>query len=585
MKCLLIFPPQSMPENPHLSTALLKSVLCKNNYQAEQLDLNLKFYNYVLNYDYVKNTLDSLLGDYDKNSEEFFNMLDETKNLEDYPEDVQNKYLKYQKIQEIDRQQAYEHANNLENYINIIKSGQKEFEKKEIMLARVNLWNVLGYIFLPYFDAKVISHKYFYFIRNFEQLKDFLDETKNIFCKFYEKIVPEIINKNPDYIGISIAAQSQMLPGLTLAWMLKQKTRAHIGLGGSYISRIRDVLKNKPEFFELFADSVIYEEGETPILELMKHLEGKIDIEKVPNLIYLKDGKVQINEKTQTMPLNDIPDPDFSDLPLDLYYTSEIVAPMLAERGCYWSKCTFCDVCYTGNRYDFKNPEKVISGLKELQEKYGFSKVFFVCEAMSPAYLRKLSNEIIKSGLKIEFIIYARIEKEFNEELLTLAKKAGAVEIMWGVESVNERILDLMNKTKFTDLNERLNILKTAHNAGIGNTCFFIIGFPSETREEAENTLNFVRENKKYITSPLVSNFNVREHSPITENPEKFFLKEMGNKDEFDLYYYSYETFAGLTQEEILEMLNNFNHELFFSTEIAYYDMHDVVYSATFWGF
>ncbi len=69
-------------------------------------------------------------------------------------------------------------------------------------------------------------------------MKTFLDESKNMFYGFYEKIIPEIIEKNPDYIGISIAGQSQMLPALTLANILKKKTNAHINLGGSYISRL-----------------------------------------------------------------------------------------------------------------------------------------------------------------------------------------------------------------------------------------------------------------------------------------------------------------------------------------------------------
>jgi len=585
MKCLLVFPPQSMPENPYLSTALLKSLLCKNNHPTEQLDLNIRFYNHILKPEYIKNTLDKLYEDYEKNAEELFSQYEETKNLEDYTVDFRNQYLKYKKLKEIDKQQAYESINNVENYVNIIKTGKKKYAKTEIMQARSGIWNILGYLFLPYFDEKIINNKFFYFIRNFDQLKDFLDESKNIYYEFYEDIIPEIVEKNLDYIGISIAAQSQMLPGLTLARLLKQKTNAHISIGGSYISRIIGSLKTKPEFFELFADSVMYEEGETPVLELMKHLEGKINIEQVPNLLYLKDGKVEITEKTQTMALNEIPIPDFADFPMESYYTSKITAPMLAERGCYWSKCTFCDVCYTGNKYDFKNPEKVVSEVKELIEKHGFSQFFFVCEAMSPAYLRKLSNEIIKADVKIEFIIYARVEKEFTEELLALAKKAGVKEIMWGVESVNERILGLMNKTNFVDKDGRLEVIKRANQQGIQNTCFFILGFPGETREEAEETLDFIRQNKKFMTNILVSNFNVREHSLVTENPEKFSIKEMGDKEEFDLYYYQYETSSGMSSAETIKLVEDFCNELYLSTEIPYYDMHDLVYASVLWGF
>lgn len=588
MKCLLIYPPQALPEAPPLATALLKSLLNNHGNETEQADFNVEFYDYILKPDRIKNTLDKIFEDYEKNSSEIFNNFDDNddnKELEEYPEDFQNKYLKYKKTKELNKEEAYQHAEKVQDYIDIIKNKEKNYGKEEIMKARTEVWKILGYIFLPFSDSKIINERYFYFIRNYRRLNDFLDESKNIFYDFYETKIPEIIKKNPDYIGISIAAQSQMLPGLTLARLLKQKTNAHINIGGSYFSRIKESFKDKPEFFENFIDSIIYEEGEIPVLKLIEYLEGKIKIEEVPNLVYSKDKTVQINEKVKEMPLNDIPIPDFSGLPMDLYFSSEITAHLLAERGCYWSKCTFCDVCFTGNQYDFKNTAKVVSELSELKEKFGFSKFFFVCEAMSPAYLRKLSNEIINTGLKIKFILYARIEREFTEDLLKLAKKAGAIEIMWGVESVNKRILGLMNKTKFTDTKDRLTIIKTTHKLGIDNTCFFMLGFPGETRKEAEETIDFIQNNKKYIKNPLVAKFNLREHSLILENPDKFLLTEYGDKDEFDLYYYRHETSSGMNFNEIGDLYNNFFKELYCGGEIPLENLHELVYSATFWGY
>ncbi len=165
---------------------------------------------------------------------------------------------------------------------------------------------------------------------------------------------------------------------------------------------------------------------------------------------------------------------------------------------------------------------------------------------------RKLCNEIIKSGLKIEITAYARLEKEFNEELLSLAKEAGVIELMWGFESVNERVLGLMNKTKFTDKNARLEIMKTAHKVGIENTCDLMVGFPSETMEEAMETFNnFIKENKDLIKNVVVSKFMVKEHSPILEDFDKFSLLEVSDKDEFDLYYYSHKTSSGLKSRKL----------------------------------
>ena len=77
--------------------------------------------------------------------------------------------------------------------------------------------------------------------------------------------------------------------------MLKKETNAHVNIGGNHFGRVTDSLEKYPEFFELFCDSLLVEEGEIPVIELAKYINGEQEIEKVPNLMYVKDGKVQFN--------------------------------------------------------------------------------------------------------------------------------------------------------------------------------------------------------------------------------------------------------------------------------------------------
>ncbi len=84
-----------------------------------------------------------------------FSQFDENKKIEDILKIFQVKYNKYKKISEMDKQFVYLNAENVRGYLNIIQKGKKEFTKEQVIGARLNLWIILGYIFLLYFDGKL----------------------------------------------------------------------------------------------------------------------------------------------------------------------------------------------------------------------------------------------------------------------------------------------------------------------------------------------------------------------------------------------------------------------------------------------
>ncbi len=296
--------------------------------------------------------------------------------------------------------------------------------------------------------------------------------TGNVFYKYYTDLIPGLLENNPEFIGISIGDYSQLLAGLTLAMLLKRESRAHVCIGGNLLGRHTGILINNPDFFRLFADSVIFNEGERPVIELLKCLEGKSRIEAVPNLIYLNDqGEIVINEEVPPLPIDELFLPEFSDLPADNYFTPELIFNIQASRNCYWKKCSFC-THHFGSQYAIKPVSKTVTEIKLLHERQGARFFHFIDEAISPAYLRRLSQAIIDEGLDIRFYIYGRLEKAFDRDLFQLAYQAGLRMILWGFESASERIYRLMNKGEITGKNERLNILQAANSEGIWNFLF-----------------------------------------------------------------------------------------------------------------
>ena len=283
--------------------------------------------------------------------------------------------------------------------------------------------------------------------------------------------------------------------------------------------------------FSRFCDSISIKEGEGPIVEFAKYINGEIGIDKVPNLIYFKNGKFVENESMCPIRLNEMENINLDNHDLKSYYTPIITMPYQTSRGCYWGKCTFCDQDY-GQEFNVKNIEKVISEMKELKEKYGITHYEFIDESVSPTYLMELSEELLKTEIKPSFFCDARLETAFDEKTFELSSKAGLKMVMWGLESGSKKVMESINKG--IDLDRRFEILKQANKYGIWNFAFIFFGYPLETKEDARETINMLCDNHEFINSYGRSVFTMGKHAKVALEPEKFGITKMyPAQDEF----------------------------------------------------
>jgi radical SAM superfamily enzyme YgiQ (UPF0313 family) len=238
------------------------------------------------------------------------------------------------------------------------------------------------------------------------------------------------------------------------------------------------------------------------------------------------------------------------------------VLTTLTSRGCYWKKCTFCaDYDTASMQYRVKEIHKLIEELRFLKEKYKTNYFYFADEMISPQMFDKISGALIKENLKIKYYTQAR-PKDFNLELLKKMKRSGCTTIMWGVESACQRILDLINKG--TEIQETENILRQSHEAKIKNAVYAFGGFPTETEEEYQKTIEWLKRNREYIDLQFTGLFRLTKNSRIIENPQKFKIRsKRQDEDEFDPTY-DYEVEEGIPQQRSLELFNK-NYEFFLS--------------------
>jgi hypothetical protein len=251
------------------------------------------------------------------------------------------------------------------------------------------------------------------------------DKQHNMFIDILTRgVIADVAREQPDVVGISIPTLAQMLPGMTLAHLIKQAgLSCHITVGGPHISMLRDQLPKVQAVFDLIDSAVVFD-GEVPLLRLAEALEGDGDLSKVPNLIYAETGRsgrrrIRVNERKPPEKIADLPMPDFDGLCLDRYLAPELVLPLLTARGCYFGKCAFCNVGY-GESESFSQlrAEQLVEQMMTLHEKYGVRHIFFADEAITPRNLRHMSPLLESLGTPLHWGGCIRFEKVMSKELL-----------------------------------------------------------------------------------------------------------------------------------------------------------------------
>lgn len=520
----LIFPPQWIPTQPYLSTPSLTAFLKAHKCDVEQMDVNVSFYDDLL-------SKQGMQGSYGKALAKLQELESRTELQTGLKEQyamlggsiLAGKYI----IDRIDRAK------------NILKDSDKFYDFNELNDAFRILELGLKLASLAYYPTNLTFHSYdmrYSCRESRDVLAAINDRNENLFIDYFEKrTVPEILEKNPGLVGISIINTSQLIPGLTLANLIKKADKKiHINIGGSVFTRLINEISHNDELFSI-VDSIIVHEGETALLGLINHLENNFDIENVPNLIYKKGGRIRINSLSPAgEDINSLPTPDFDGFPLQLYLSPHLVLPLLSSRGCYWGRCTFCDHSfgYSG-KYRPRDVNLLYNDLDTLKSKYGTGFFTFQDEGLSPKLISALSDKIIENGMIISWLADSRFEPAFSQEMSQKMARAGCKMLYFGLESANERILACMDKGIKKE-NVR-KICKYCSDAGIWTHLFLIFGFPTETTDEARETMNFVLANSSIIRSMSFGSFQLTKHSKVYENHEKFGVTGIAQDEKLDL--------------------------------------------------
>lgn len=380
-------------------------------------------------------------------------------------------------------------------------------------------------------------------------------EMKNLF----KKIAPLIIKKKPDIVGISVAYPIQIFYSLILARVIKAiKKDTFIILGGAQIGRhINFLIKNKA--LTKVIDGFIESDGEEPLTELIYQLDNGKNLETVPNLYFKKfnfeNGSYYIRTKYNYIyNPKEVIMPDFSGFKI------KKMLPVRASVGCPWGKCTFCTWVSFHKKNIHSDPKEVLLVMKKLIEKYKINQFEFIDDSLDVKFLKRFSKLILKEKIKIKWGSYLRFQPELEDEVFVKSlAKAGYQHGTFGMESMSPRILKLMNKPQ-KDPKTIRKILKLFKKCKINTKVTVILGFPSETKEEAKRTINFLINEKDLYSTAVLQNFALEDNSLILKNPNKFGISHVYNESKIGKRFgYHYKPKSGMTPGESKKLVDYTN--------------------------
>lgn len=548
---LLLTPPFTQLNTPYPATAYIKGYLNTLGKTSFQADLGIKVILRIFSKDGLQKAFDSIakqdISHLSSNSKRIFKLRDEyIQTIDPVIKFLQfdNPTIAYNICEGDFLPQAsrFEQIDDLEWAF-----GTMGIQDKARHLATLYLED-LGDLIQEALDANFGFSRYAERLGrsavSFDPLNEALEKGLSFTDEFLiEELEKEIQHSNPSLVCFSVPFPGNLYGALRCGDYIKRHyPDIKVAMGGGYPNTELRSLQ-EPRVFR-YVDFITLDDGERPLTSLLEYLDGKIDVSQLKRTFLFQDGKVEyINGSTLAdVPFSKTGTPDYSGLPIHQYLSViEIANPMhrlwsdgrwnklTMAHGCYWRKCTFCDITldYIRN-YDPISASLICDRIEELVAQTGETGFHFVDEAAPPALMRELALEILKRKLKITWWTNIRFEERFTLDLCRLLKASGCIAVSGGLEVASDRLLEKMQKGVTVS-----QVARVAHNfteSGIMVHAYLMYGFPTQTAQETIDSLEMVRQlfMHNVLQSGFWHLFAMTSHAPIGLDPMSYQVVRTG---------------------------------------------------------
>lgn len=310
-----------------------------------------------------------------------------------------------------------------------------------------------------------------------------------------EKTADFIINKDVDFLGISVQFSRGLSNAVKVMERVKGVINPHISIGGHFATFHCDELLESISAL----DSIVMFEGELTLVELLERLNQPEHWHKIDGLAF-RDNSGKIH-KTPPRPLiqnlDTLPFPirdETSRMAGDPHYS------VISSRGCLLC-CTFCSVPSfynepSGSRWRARSPENVVDELEILAKEFAATEISFLDDNFIGSNnagrkrAKLIAKEIIKRKLNLKWAIECRAD-DVKGDLLRELMDAGLTHINLGIESGSQDVLSGFKK--LTSIEDNRRAIETVRSLGLGAYYHFIMFSANTTLDEIESSLAFIQ--------------------------------------------------------------------------------------------
>ena len=546
---LLITPPFTQLNTPYPATAYIKGFLNTKNISCFQLDLGINVILQLFSKSGIEKIFEATKhGVTSDNSKRIFSLRDEYIKtidqvilfLQNHNPTLARQICSMNFLPEASR---FNQLDDLE-----FAFGNMGLQDKAKHLATLYLEDISDYI-VENIDAD------FGFSRYAERIGQSANSFDELYSKlhhpatFTDEFTLKILKKELDIIQPKLVCFSVPFPGnLYAAFRCALFIKANyptikVAMGGGFPNTELRELKDS-RVFEFF-DYITLDDGELPIELVFENVKSNehLSTGEFKRTFILENQEVTYKNNTTRSDYKQafIGTPDYTDLLLDQYISViEIANPMHSlwsdgrwnkltmAHGCYWGKCTFCDISLDYIKiYEPISAKILVDRMEELIAQTGESGFHFVDEAAPPALMREVALEILRRNLVVTWWTNIRFEKSFSRDLCFLLKTCGLVAVSGGLEVASDRLLKLIDKGVSVD--QVAKVTRNFTEAGVMVHSYLMYGFPTQTVQETVDSLEMVRQlfEMGIVQSGFWHQFAMTAHSPIGNNPTEFGVKPL----------------------------------------------------------
>lgn len=389
------------------------------------------------------------------------------------------------------------------------------------------------------------------------------NEQSENYNKFIDTWIQNILSHQPQWILISVFTWQCQKFTRDLLKRLRPLTDANIVIGGQGMIKSENTSFNERPVFAL----EMLEDG---LINYFIHGEAEQTLKELYAGNFNAPG-INSNAYGERSAMDTVPFYDFSDHNIMNYHSGYPTGqlPLETSRGCVRS-CVFCDWPVYAGGFRSKSGIRLFEEMVLYYKKYNVNNFYFNDSLINGDLtdFRQFNASMVEfykrenlpdRSLKFSGMYIVRKPNQFKEEDFELLGRAGGDTLLIGVETGSDRVRKEMRKGfNSADLDFTMQM---ASKYGIKTYFLMIVGFPSETRAEFEETLDLLRRYQRYVADGTLSGINfgttltIGEGTPIYNMPEKFNLVGVNGDRPKDIFWMHKENIELTYKERILRRI------------------------------